>query len=247
LSKFITLFSLLFYILSFNQVFACDCDSEAVYKEFPMNEATGYFANEFDKIVPAPGVNWHEDAYLWLDGARDKGWIVKRSPEEAIPGALLVGVDKPSHVIIGIVREVKAGKISYDTLDANAHVIKVESDAATLGKTIHAFGYIWPKRVIVQELPMDKAVFSWKFENALVVDVRPVIKFNKGHIPGAVSIPLQDLKKRLYEIPSDRKVLLICSTGQGSAEANAMLQNYGYNNTCSVIGGMKQWQGELQR
>ncbi|MBP2655729.1 MAG: sulfurtransferase [Firmicutes bacterium] len=242
MKKFLTLFLLLIYILCFNRVLACDCDSEGVYKEFPMNEATGYFANEFDKVAPKPGVNWHEDAYLWLDSARDKGWVVKGTPEEAIPGALLVGVDKPSHVLIGIVREVKEGKIIYETLDDNNHVIKVESDAARLAQTLHVLGYIWPKRVIVQEVPMEQA-FSDKFKNALFVDVRPVNKFKKGHIPGAVSIPLQELKKRMHEIPPERKVLLICSTGKGSAEANVLLQNYGYYNTYSVVGGMKKWPG----
>jgi rhodanese-related sulfurtransferase len=43
-----------------------------------------------------------------------------------------------------------------------------------------------------------------------VVDVRPRQEFEAGHIPGALSIPLAELKKRLRDVPKDRDVVAYC-------------------------------------
>jgi rhodanese-related sulfurtransferase len=45
---------------------------------------------------------------------------------------------------------------------------------------------------------------------ALVIDVRPVEEYTAGHIPGAVSIPLDELPGRLAELPADRQVVAYC-------------------------------------
>ncbi len=43
-----------------------------------------------------------------------------------------------------------------------------------------------------------------------VVDVRPLAEYQSGHIAGALSIPLEDLKKRLAEMPMDREIVAYC-------------------------------------
>jgi rhodanese-related sulfurtransferase/DNA-binding transcriptional ArsR family regulator len=43
-----------------------------------------------------------------------------------------------------------------------------------------------------------------------VVDVRPADEFAAGHLPGAVSIPLPELKQRLKELPKRREVVAYC-------------------------------------
>lgn len=45
---------------------------------------------------------------------------------------------------------------------------------------------------------------------ALVLDVRPAEEYAAGHVPGAVSIPLEQLADRLAEIPADREVVAYC-------------------------------------
>jgi len=45
---------------------------------------------------------------------------------------------------------------------------------------------------------------------AIVVDVRPALEFDAGHIPGAVSIPLDELPDRLSELPADVEVVAYC-------------------------------------
>ena len=43
-----------------------------------------------------------------------------------------------------------------------------------------------------------------------VVDVRPSEEYRAGHIPGALSVPLSELKKRLAELPKEREVVAYC-------------------------------------
>jgi rhodanese-related sulfurtransferase/DNA-binding transcriptional ArsR family regulator len=43
-----------------------------------------------------------------------------------------------------------------------------------------------------------------------VIDVRPAEEFAAGHIPGAVSLPAPDLKRRLRELPRGREVIAYC-------------------------------------
>lgn len=43
-----------------------------------------------------------------------------------------------------------------------------------------------------------------------VLDVRPVEEYNAGHIAGALSIPLRELKARIKEIPRSREIVAYC-------------------------------------
>ncbi len=43
-----------------------------------------------------------------------------------------------------------------------------------------------------------------------VLDVRPSEEFEAGHIPGAVNLPLKDLKKRLSRLPKGQEIIAYC-------------------------------------
>lgn len=45
---------------------------------------------------------------------------------------------------------------------------------------------------------------------ATVVDVRPREEYEAGHIPGAVSIPVDELPERLAELPADQEIVAYC-------------------------------------
>ncbi|SCG59317.1 ArsR/SmtB family transcription factor [Micromonospora halophytica] len=46
--------------------------------------------------------------------------------------------------------------------------------------------------------------------DVVVLDVRPAPEYAAGHLPGAVSIPLDELEDRLIELPEDREVIAYC-------------------------------------
>jgi rhodanese-related sulfurtransferase/DNA-binding transcriptional ArsR family regulator len=60
--------------------------------------------------------------------------------------------------------------------------------------------------------PVDEVALRRKVKNGevTVLDVRPPEEFAAGHIPGALSVPLPQLAKRLSELPRRREVVAYC-------------------------------------
>ena len=63
-----------------------------------------------------------------------------------------------------------------------------------------------------------------------VIDVRPATEYRAGHIPGALSVPVEELKLRLREIPKRREVVAYCRGPYCvySVDAVEMLRKRGY-------------------
>lgn len=101
--------------------------------------------------------------------------------------------------------------------------------------------------ITTQEISMEEAVNFWKEKKALFIDVRTPEEYSQGHIPGAILIPLDELDKRVSEVPKDKKVLIICRSGARSAKANFLLQEHGFTNTVSVKGGMSAWPEKTEK
>lgn len=78
--------------------------------------------------------------------------------------------------------------------------------------------------------------------NALLVDVRTPQEFSAGHLPGALSLPLDALPSRaLKKLPSkDAELILYCQSGMRSRNAARMLANMGYQNVRN-LGAMHRW------
>jgi rhodanese-related sulfurtransferase/DNA-binding transcriptional ArsR family regulator len=67
-------------------------------------------------------------------------------------------------------------------------------------------------------------------DDVTVVDVRPADEYEAGHIPGALSVPVPQLKRRLREIPKGREVIAYCRGRYCvySLEAVTLLRKHGY-------------------
>jgi rhodanese-related sulfurtransferase len=64
----------------------------------------------------------------------------------------------------------------------------------------------------------------------ILVDVREPSEYKSGHIPNAINIPLRTLTHTLEKIPSDRPVVLYCSSGYRSGIGVMTLRLLGYEN-----------------
>lgn len=63
----------------------------------------------------------------------------------------------------------------------------------------------------IEELTKEDLWQRLKRKDKLVVlDVRPHDEYEAGHIPGAVSIPLNELKKRVKELPKSKQIVAYC-------------------------------------
>ena len=64
----------------------------------------------------------------------------------------------------------------------------------------------------------------------LLVDVRTAAEFADGHIKGARNIPVQELERKVRELPKDKPIILYCRSGSRSGMALQILQTAGYTN-----------------
>ncbi len=69
----------------------------------------------------------------------------------------------------------------------------------------------------------------------LLLDVRQPEEWNEGHIPGAIPIPLTELRNRLVELPADREIVVYCQSGQRSYYACRILTQNGFR--CRNLSG----------
>ena len=80
-------------------------------------------------------------------------------------------------------------------------------------------------------------------DDVLVLDVRPQEEYEAGHVPGAVSIPVAELKRRLKELPKNREIVAYCrgSFCAFAPEAARFLDKKGYRARV-LSSGLPDWQ-----
>lgn len=75
----------------------------------------------------------------------------------------------------------------------------------------------------------------------MLVDVRTPEESALSAVPGAVNIPLDDLRERMGEIPKDRPIYLFCEVGLRGYLASNILKGHGYKDVRNLIGGLKTY------
>jgi len=74
----------------------------------------------------------------------------------------------------------------------------------------------------------------------VLIDVRTKEELRGGTIPGAINIPLHELRARMAELPKDKELIFFCQVGLRGYLACRVLSQYGYN--CrNLCGGYKTW------
>jgi len=76
---------------------------------------------------------------------------------------------------------------------------------------------------------------------ALLVDVREPSEYQSGHIPSAINIPLRTISRNLSKIPSNRPVILYCSTGYRSSMGVMTLHLLNYDNVQGFPPSLSGW------
>ena len=78
-------------------------------------------------------------------------------------------------------------------------------------------------------------------DNDLLIDVRTEEEYDAGSIPGAVSIPLDELRGRLDEIPESKRIYIFCQQGLRGYLAQRILLQSVSNNVVNLSGGYLLW------
>lgn len=95
------------------------------------------------------------------------------------------------------------------------------------------------------ELSRDEAMRLVNDDEILLLDVRPAIEYANGHLPRAVSVPLDELPQRLQELPRDRRIVAYCRGTYCllADEAVVMLRRLGFT-AVRLDGGWLEWSAE---
>lgn len=83
-----------------------------------------------------------------------------------------------------------------------------------------------------------------KNDSLIILDVREAAEYTFNHIPGAISIPLGDIEERLYELPKNTEIYVICRTGNRSDLAAQYLTEKNFLKVYNVVPGMSEWKGK---
>lgn len=143
------------------------------------------------------------------------------------------GVDKRIDQIAGLI---KRGGTVYDLMETEHAYAPPFSSAKD---PIAIAGYV-ASNIVGDAMP----AISWrelleKKEQVVLVDTRTAEEFSFGTIPGALNIPLDEMRERLAEIPADKPVVLFCAVGLRGYLAQRILMGRGYRDVRNLMGGYK--------
>jgi rhodanese-related sulfurtransferase len=81
-------------------------------------------------------------------------------------------------------------------------------------------------------------------DNALVVDLRPIGDFEKGHIPGSKNVQMSQFDPESKQLAAARAlpVVLVCKAGQTAGGAAKRLHKAGFESVYVLDGGIGGWQ-----
>jgi hydroxyacylglutathione hydrolase len=77
-------------------------------------------------------------------------------------------------------------------------------------------------------------------EGVVLLDVRESSEWDGGHVPGAVRIPYEEVRKRAHELPLDRPIVAYCASGIRSSLASSILESAGHE-VANLRGGFTAW------
>lgn len=98
----------------------------------------------------------------------------------------------------------------------------------------------------IREVTTAEADELRRAEGAIVLDVREPDEYEQGAIPGSMHIPRGTLETNIEMRVPDRStpLVILCAGGTRSAFAAKTLEELGYEDVVSVIGGFNQWKDE---
>jgi rhodanese-related sulfurtransferase/DNA-binding transcriptional ArsR family regulator len=112
-----------------------------------------------------------------------------------------------------VVNERKGQHVVYTTADdcVKRFIGSVKEMAWTCSVELrHAVEVISESPTRAQSVSRDELLSMVSNADVVVVDVRPAEEYTEGHLPGAVSVPLDELEARLAELPPGREVVAYC-------------------------------------
>ncbi len=78
-------------------------------------------------------------------------------------------------------------------------------------------------------------------KNFYLLDVRTPQEYAQARMKGSVLIPINELERRVHEVPKNRPILVLCAVGSRSNLAAGFLINKGYGDVYNLTDGLSGW------
>lgn len=214
----------------------------AIVKVFDMTIATAGTASKHLKTANIPHLvsTNHSGSHAgYYPDAKQMAIQIAFSPEDGRLYSAQVagfdGVDKRIDILSSII---KRGS-TIDELTEFEHAYAPPFSSAK--DPVNMAGFV-AENILLNRL----SVFYWdEIKNlpadAFLVDVRTETEFNAGAIPGAVNIPLDEIRMRLDEFPMNKTIYIYCEAGLRGYLAQRILKQNNFDTVYNLSGGYKSW------
>jgi NADPH-dependent 2,4-dienoyl-CoA reductase/sulfur reductase-like enzyme/rhodanese-related sulfurtransferase len=176
--------------------------------------------SDFAKVYLHPG--HHAGYYPGAQPIHVK--LLFSTPDGRILGAQAIGTEGVDKRVDVIATAMQLGGTVHDLAEAELCYAPQYGSAKD---PVNLAGMI-ATNVLAGDMPLA----DWErlgATDALVVDVRQPAEFAAGAIPGAINLPLPELRARFAELPRDRTLWLCCGVGQRGYYATRFLLQHGYD------------------
>lgn len=93
----------------------------------------------------------------------------------------------------------------------------------------------------IQQIPVSEAKTHLKSGSAVFVDIRDPQSYERGHIPGALSLNDGNVEEFISQADKSKRTIVCCYHGISSQGAAAYFQERGFTDVHSLIGGYEAW------
>ena len=190
--------------------------------------------------IPYEAIHIHPVSHAgYYPGAAQVSFKMLFDPNTGkVLGAQGVGKDGVDKRIDLIANSIKAGFTVYDLQDIEVCYAPPYNSAKDPVNIMGYYGANIMENIVenTQWYEIDDLVKN----NEFILDVREEYEVANGSIANTVNIPLGQLRKRLNEIPKDKKIYVCCQVGLRGYIACTILNQYGYN-TSNIDGEYKTY------
>ncbi len=156
--------------------------------------------------------------------------LIFKKSDGKILGVQALGFDNVDKRVSAIAAYMQMGATIYDLEEAELCYAPQFGSA----KDPVNFAGMIAANVLFGDMPVN----HWELaKDGFVLDVREGIELAVESIPGAVNIPLPQLRSRLSELPKDKEINVVCRSGGRAYYATRILLQNGFN-AKNVTGGM---------
>ncbi|HDX8614227.1 FAD-dependent oxidoreductase [Aeromonas dhakensis] len=188
----------------------------------------------FEKAYVHPGS--HAGYY---PGAHPVSLKLLFAPDGKIYGAQAIGKDGVDKRIDVLAVAQRAGLTVFDLQDLELTYAPPFGSAKDV---INMAGFVASNHLKGDTLLCHAVEVEARHPHQQVLDVRNGPELDKlGRIPGAMHIPLDELRNRLHELPKDKELLISCQVGLRGHVACRLLSQHGFK-VRNLSGGFKTWQ-----